>query len=129
MNVMDTFADVSRGEVIRCTMLGYFGSFPLPAPKRFCVSYLHIIVFTQHLFRHVPTCLSFLFSSVITERILLMWLFKLFHFSKIVDTVESGGKKNLLECFNCTALPNDSVPGCITLNLFGPTVSELHANA
>lgn len=69
---MDTFADVSGGEVIHCTTLVYFGSF-LCLPKAFfCISQLYIIIFTQHLFRHVVELVFHFFLSVVAKHSLMV---------------------------------------------------------
>ncbi len=41
MIVMDTFADVSGGEVIHCTTLVYFGSFLCLPKELLCLTVLH----------------------------------------------------------------------------------------
>lgn len=52
MNVMDTIADVSGGEVIYCTTLVYFGNFLCLPKALLCLTVIHHNFFTQHVFKY-----------------------------------------------------------------------------
>lgn len=86
MIVMDTFADVSGGEVIHCTTLVYFGSFLCLPKALLCLTVLHHNFYSAPL-EHVSEPLSKChcrahFTGVLVEHL---------HGSAAVGTVANVG--------------------------------------
>lgn len=98
MNVMDMFADANGGEVIHCALRRSILGASFAFLKRFCVSQLYKLIFTQQLFKRVRNILLFLCLSLVEH----------FHVSTTVDSVANSGMIQRLLSFHSITLTNDS---------------------